>query len=199
MMGLQWTALHLDGAAPRIDVLRSYRGLPKSKKKRHVPLHPELARIRRVWRDRKVTSKENLAFPTERGKMGRGADDYELRALLTAANCHLPGEAMARAAPLVRLTLHHVGWQHPDPAEATRPLGHQADDGLRATSVPTTSPPRSRACRSRHRRLLVRGDSAVFALRLGLKLGRVRSGREVVGVCRVIGIRGNADADGRTR
>lgn len=91
LFGLQWTAVHLDGT-PRIDVVRSYRGLPKSKKKRHVPLHPELARILRLWRDQKVASDENLVFPTPRGKMGRGDEDYGLPELLKAAECHVPAK-----------------------------------------------------------------------------------------------------------
>ena len=61
LFGLRWTDVHLD--ANRIDVMRSYNLLPKSGKPRHLPLHPELGRILRAWKERR---KEGESLPSSR-------------------------------------------------------------------------------------------------------------------------------------
>lgn len=88
LFGLRWTDVHLD--AGRIDVNRSYRQAPKSGKARHLPIHPELARVLRVWRDNGCPkTAENLVFPVN-GRMGDPWDMLGLAPLLEAAGCHVP-------------------------------------------------------------------------------------------------------------
>lgn len=93
LYGLRWTDVALD--AGRLDVMRSYKGLPKSGKPRHVPINPELARILRDWKKRAPVNAENLVFPIvgKRGaRMGNEGDHRELGELLAAAKCHAPAD-----------------------------------------------------------------------------------------------------------
>lgn len=87
LYGLRWSDVHLD--AGRIDVMRSYRLLPKSGKVRHLPIHPDLARILRGWRERCPTSTEALVFAVN-GRMGDRFESLGLPALLVAAECKRP-------------------------------------------------------------------------------------------------------------
>jgi integrase len=90
--GLRWIDVHLDAA--RIDVNRSYDTLPKSGKPRHVPMHPELVRILRDWKDACPKTKDGLVFPVvdEAGeqRMGHDWEMLGLADLLTLAGCHVP-------------------------------------------------------------------------------------------------------------
>lgn len=61
LFGLRWRDVHLD--AKRLDVMRSYELLPKSGKPRHVPLHVELLRILRAWKERCPSTPDGLVFP----------------------------------------------------------------------------------------------------------------------------------------
>jgi integrase len=87
LFGLRWCDVHLE--ASRIDVARSYRLAPKSGKERSVPVHPELARILRGWRDRVPRTKDGLVFPVA-GHMGTRFDMLGLAELLKNAGCHVP-------------------------------------------------------------------------------------------------------------
>lgn len=87
IFGLRWQDVQLE--ADRIDVLRSYRLLPKSGKPRHLPLHPELARILRQWQKQCPVTGEGLVFPVS-GHMGDSGDMLDLPALLAEAGCHVP-------------------------------------------------------------------------------------------------------------
>lgn len=82
--------------AGRLDVLRSYELLPKSGKPRHVPIHPELARALRWWRDQGAPDCDGLLFAVqgERGgwRMGAVEDTHGLAELLTRAECKLPAD-----------------------------------------------------------------------------------------------------------
>jgi integrase len=86
LFGLRWIDVHLD--AVRLDVNRSYRGLPKNGKPRHLPMHPDLVKILRPWQER-CPRVEGLVFPVEaeaeRFRMGSKEDMLELPALLAAA------------------------------------------------------------------------------------------------------------------
>jgi integrase len=91
LFGLRWTDVHLDAA--RADVARSYTRAPKSGKPRHLPLHPDLVRILRAWRDRCPASKEGLVFPVlsrNTTRIGCEADTLGIAAVLAAAKCHVP-------------------------------------------------------------------------------------------------------------
>ncbi len=91
LFGLHWTDAALD--AGRLDVLHSYRLAPKSGKPRHVPIHPDMARALRWWRDRRPDC-EGLIFPVEarpgRWRIGSEEDDAGLAEALVAAGCHAP-------------------------------------------------------------------------------------------------------------
>lgn len=76
LLGLRWIDVHLD--AMRIDVNRSYGGLPKSGKPRYLPLHPDLAPVLRTWRERQthlVASESSglVSRPTTPARAGRWA------------------------------------------------------------------------------------------------------------------------------
>ena len=90
LFGLRWSDVQLDAA--RVDVMRSYSLLPKSGKPRHVPLHPELARVLRVWKEACPPTPEGLVFPVEaelgRLRMGVKLDTLGLADVLTVAECH---------------------------------------------------------------------------------------------------------------
>jgi integrase len=97
LFGLRWSAVHLDAA--RIDVLHSYGGVPKDGEKRHLPMHPELVRILRAWRDACPATPQRLVFPVLGPRAGRKTGGYRMGAkedthglieLLLAADCHLP-------------------------------------------------------------------------------------------------------------
>src|SRR5262245_14299704 len=95
LFGLRWRDVALDMG--RVDGLRSYRLVPKGGKPRHVPMHAELARILRRWRERCPATDEGLVFPVERRgggyRMGAKEDMLGLPALLRAAGCHVPSKA----------------------------------------------------------------------------------------------------------
>ncbi len=93
LFGLRWIDVHLDAA--RLDVNRSYRGLPKSGKPRHLPMHPDLVRILRAWQER-CPRVDGLVFPVEaapaRFRIGSKEDMLDLPAILVAAECHAPAK-----------------------------------------------------------------------------------------------------------
>ncbi len=91
LYGLRWSDVSLE--ASRIDVMRSYRSLPKSGKPRHVPMHPELVRVLRQWRSCCPVTDAGLVFPIDNGRGQRMGDETDMRALanvLDAAGCHVP-------------------------------------------------------------------------------------------------------------
>jgi integrase len=96
LMGLRWVDVHLD--ALRIDVNRSYAGLPKSGKPRYLPMHPDLARVLRGWRTQQERAgavvDTGLVFPVhypaEGWTMGERRHTLGLRHWLKAAGCHVP-------------------------------------------------------------------------------------------------------------
>ena len=110
LFGLRWSDVDLDAA--RLDVLRSYRLLPKSGKARHVPIHADLSRTLRVWRDLCPSTPDALVFPvevelaggarrprTKQGerrpcvlRMGSESDMMGIAELLAAAKCHAPAD-----------------------------------------------------------------------------------------------------------
>lgn len=95
IFGLRWIDVSLDAA--RLDVNRSYAGLPKGGKPRHLPLHPELVTALRAWRKRCPETEEHLVFPLPglgkgQWRMGRCQDGLGLAAQLVAAGCHVPAK-----------------------------------------------------------------------------------------------------------
>ncbi len=94
LFGLRWIDLALD--AGRIDVNRSYKGLPKSGKARHLPLNPELTVILRTWREQCPPTEDGFVFPVEaapgRFRMGAKEDGLRLNELLRDAKCHVPAK-----------------------------------------------------------------------------------------------------------
>ncbi len=93
LYGLRWCDIAFD--AGRIDVHRSYLGLPKGGKSRHLPLHPHLAAILQRWRNECPATEEGLVFPVEdrrsgRHRTGRRDETRDLAELLRAAGCHVP-------------------------------------------------------------------------------------------------------------
>jgi integrase len=97
LYGLRWCDVHFDAA--RLDVMHSYRGVPKGGKARHLPMHAELVRILRAWRDRCPETSERLVFPIPDEQESHGAprpvwcmgdrsDMRGLAELLKAAGCH---------------------------------------------------------------------------------------------------------------
>jgi hypothetical protein len=88
IFGLRWHDLHLD--ANRLDVCRSYRSVPKSGKARYVPLHPELARILRAWRELCPATREALVVPVLGRRIGQNGDMLGIHELLAGAKCHTP-------------------------------------------------------------------------------------------------------------
>lgn len=94
LFGLRWIDVHLDGS-PRIDVMKSYAGSPKSGKARHVPINRELAVILRNWKERCPVTDQGLVFPVidapgSAPRMGTEYDMLGLPDLLKAAGCHAP-------------------------------------------------------------------------------------------------------------
>jgi integrase len=92
LFGLRWQDLALDRG--RLDVMRSYRLLPKGGKPRYLPVNPELARILRQWRNACPATDEGLVFPvraqTGAYRMGTKDDVLDLPKLLRDAKCHAP-------------------------------------------------------------------------------------------------------------
>ena len=120
--GLRWHAIDFDRRL--IEVSKSYDGKPKSGKTRHVPLHPELARILRQWRDRPDRSDGGLVFPVE-GRMGRSEETLGLGALMVAA--------FGREPPKVWHSLRHSYASHlvmsgANILSVSKLLGHQKID-----------------------------------------------------------------------
>lgn len=107
LYGLRWRDVHLD--AGRLDVARSYTLAPKSGKARYLPLHPELARILRWWRDRCPKTDEGLVFPVPDvcggHRMGKKSEMLGLAVVLKAAGCHV-------LEPKVWHGLRHTGASH---------------------------------------------------------------------------------------
>lgn len=91
LFGLTWSDVHLD--ASRIDVRRSYRLAPKSGKARHLPMHPELVRVLRLWKQVCPETKDRVVFPVDEGRgprMGNERDMVGITSLLRSAGCHVP-------------------------------------------------------------------------------------------------------------
>lgn len=63
LFGLHWPDVHLDDPVPWLYIQFSYDGPTKTKKKRKVPIHPELLPILRAWRDECPQNDEALVFP----------------------------------------------------------------------------------------------------------------------------------------
>lgn len=127
LFGLRWIDVHLDTA--RLDVARSYRLAPKSGKARHLPLHPELVRILRAWKDVCPKTDDDLVFPVigdgPRGRwhMGDEQDALGLEHALVAAGCHLPVDG--KCWHLLRHTFaSHAVMSGTSLYEVQRLLGH---------------------------------------------------------------------------
>ena len=91
-MGLRWIDVNLERL--QLTVAKSYTGTPKSGKARHIPVHPELARILRVWQKRCPTTVQGLVFPIfdvcDGWTMGERRHMLHLEHYLKAAGCHVP-------------------------------------------------------------------------------------------------------------
>lgn len=88
LFGLRWRDLDLESR--RLDVQRSYDGLPKGGKARHLRLPAELVPILRAWRERCPQTPGGLVFPalqSGRNRMGRCNDMCGLPQLLVASGC----------------------------------------------------------------------------------------------------------------
>jgi integrase len=88
LFGLRWRDLDLERRC--LDIQRSYRGLPKGGKPRHLRLPAELVPVLGAWRSRCPPTREGLVFPiVRRGvvNMGRCSDMLGLPELLSAAGC----------------------------------------------------------------------------------------------------------------
>lgn len=95
LFGLRWIDLHFDRS--QITIARSYAGKTKSGKVRHVPMHPALARILRLWRDSKdrPADVDGLVFPmfdedAKAWRMGVRRDMLDLVDWLKLAGCRAP-------------------------------------------------------------------------------------------------------------
>jgi integrase len=128
LFGLRWLDVHLDMA--RIDVMHSYRLLPKSGKPRHVPMHPELVRILRAWKERCPATAEGLVFPVG-GGMGDRFDSCGLAEVMDAAGCHVPDKPWHALRHTFASHFMMERGQHPDPPEAPGALVRSGDDDLR--------------------------------------------------------------------
>lgn len=94
LYGLRWRDVHQE--ANRIDVMRSYTLAPKSGKARHLPMHPELARILKQWRERCPKTDDGLVFPVDDGEGPRMGTNFDTRGfddVLRGAECHVPEKA----------------------------------------------------------------------------------------------------------
>jgi integrase len=87
LFGLRWRDLDL--VSRRLDVERSYRGLPKGGKPRHLRLPAALVPILEAWQRRCPATPERLVFPVVRRggavRMGLPSDMLDLPELLAAA------------------------------------------------------------------------------------------------------------------
>jgi integrase len=74
--------------------MRSYKLAPKSGKARHLPMHPELGRILRVWKAEQEgkANPDGLVFPIQ-GRMGRRDKTRGINGVLKKAGCHRPPKA----------------------------------------------------------------------------------------------------------
>ncbi|MFI5229220.1 MAG: tyrosine-type recombinase/integrase [Gemmatimonadales bacterium] len=102
LYGLRWSDVQLDAA--RLDVMRSYKLLPKSGKARHLPMHSELVRILREWKKLCPPTPDGLVFPVEAPsrarkrptdgvlRIGAPVDSLGIAELFAAAGCHLPAD-----------------------------------------------------------------------------------------------------------
>jgi integrase len=92
LMGLRWIDVHLDRL--QLTVAKSYTGTPKSGKARHIPIHPELARILRGWQARCPATAQGLVFPVldvcNGWTMGQRRHMMHLAHYLKASGCHVP-------------------------------------------------------------------------------------------------------------
>lgn len=86
IFGLRWC----DVGEGRLTVARSYRGLPKSNKSRHLPLPPDLDERLREWRNCCPSTEEGLVCPVLYGgtwHMSTKRATHGLAAALKAAGC----------------------------------------------------------------------------------------------------------------
>ena len=94
LFGLRWRDVAMD--AGRLDVLRSYTLAPKSGKARHLPMHAEIVRALRWWRERCPATAEALVFPVEgspgRLRMGAPEDRSGIGEAFAVAGCHAPAD-----------------------------------------------------------------------------------------------------------
>lgn len=93
LFGLAWRDVHLE--LGRLDLKHSYAGRTKSGKARPIPLHPELARVLREWKQACPATPEGLVFPVVDGatvRMGGEYDTLRLGEILTANKCHHPAD-----------------------------------------------------------------------------------------------------------
>ena len=88
IFGLRWQDVDLMGH--RLTVARSYRGLPKSNKPRHLPLPEDLATALQRWREQCPPTPEGLVCPVYYGgtwHMSTARAHHGLAAVLRAAGC----------------------------------------------------------------------------------------------------------------
>lgn len=88
IFGLRWQDLDL--SRQRLTVARSYRGLPKSNKPRHLPLPADLAAALQGWREQCPPTPEGLVCPVYYGgtwHMSTARAHHGLAAALGAAGC----------------------------------------------------------------------------------------------------------------
>ena len=75
LWGLRWEYVHLDGAAPELEVRFSYKGPPKGGKPRRVPLLPAARAVLRAWWESQGKPETGLVFPSREGRMRHKGDD----------------------------------------------------------------------------------------------------------------------------
>lgn len=88
IFGLRWQDIDL--TRQRLTVARSYRGLPKSNKPRHLPLPADLAASLQAWREQCPPTPEGLVCPVYYGgtwHMSTARAHHGLDAALRAAGC----------------------------------------------------------------------------------------------------------------
>lgn len=123
LFGLRWRDVDL--ASRRLDVERSYRGLPKGGKARHLRLPAALVPILQEWQQRCPSNPQDLVFPLlGRGgavRMGRPQDMLDLPELLAASGC----PALERPWHAMRHTMaSHFIMQGGNVLTLQRILGH---------------------------------------------------------------------------
>ena len=88
IFGMRWQDVDLP--RQRLTVARSYRGLPKSNKTRHLPLPADLVAALQVWREQCPPTPEGLLCPVYYGgtwHMSTARAHHGLAAALRAAGC----------------------------------------------------------------------------------------------------------------